>query len=131
MLAKMPFRLIRTKNINILRYSTEGTYVKGKWVKGATATVPVQAIVSPVIKQSVLQFLPESLRAKKVFILFSNTKLNCFQDKEEKQQADEFILNGETFRIVKVGEWESVNNFTGYEAYAIKVDSEVITVYGG
>ena len=130
MLAKMPFRLIRTKNINILRYGV-GTYVKGKWVKGSTTTVPIQAVVSPVIKQSMLQFLPENLRAKKVFRLFSNTQLKGFQDKEEKQQADEFTLNGETFRIVKVGEWESVNNFTGYEAYAIKVDSEVLTAYGG
>ena len=130
MLAKMPFRLIRTKNINILRYGV-GSYVKGKWVKGATTTVPIQAIVSPVIKQSMLQFLPENLRAKKVFRLFSNTKLNGFQDKEEKQQSDEFVLNGETFRIVKVGEWEDVGTFTGYEAYAIKVDSEVLTVYGG
>ena len=126
----MPFRLIRTKNINILRYGV-GSYVKGKWVKGATTTVPIQAIVSPVIKQSMLQFLPENLRAKKVFRLFSNTKLNGFQDKEEKQQSDEFVLNGETFRIVKVGEWEDVGTFTGYEAYAIKVDSEVLTVYGG
>ena len=130
MLAKMPFRLIRTKNINILRYGV-GSYVKGKWVKGGTTTVPIQAIVSPVIKQSMLQFLPENLRAKKVFRLFSNTKLNGFQDKEEKQQADEFTLNGETFRIVKVGEWEEVGTFTGYEAYAIKVDSEVLVVYGG
>ena len=130
MLAKMPFRLIRTKNIDILRYGV-GSYVKGKWVKGSTTTVPIQAIVSPVIKQSMLQFLPENLRAKKVFRLFSNTKLNGFQDKEEKQQADEFTLNGETFRIVKVGEWEEVGAFTGYEAYAIKVDSEVLTVYVG
>ena len=130
MLAKMPFRLIRTKNIDILRYGV-GSYVKGKWVKGSTTTVPIQAIVSPVIKQSMLQFLPENLRAKKVFRLFSNTKLNGFQDKEEKQQADEFTLNGETFRIVKVGEWEDVGTFTGYEAYAIKVDSEVLVVYGG
>ena len=130
MLAKMPFRLIRTKNIDILRYGV-GSYVKGKWVKGSTTTVPIQAIVSPVIKQSMLQFLPENLRAKKVFRLFSNTKLNGFQDKEEKQQSDEFVLNGETFRIVKVGEWEDVGTFTGYEAYAIKVDSEVLTVYGG
>ena len=130
MLAKMPFRLIRTKNINILRYGV-GSYVKGKWVKGSTTTVPIQAIVSPVIKQSMLQFLPENLRAKKVFRLFSNTKLNGFQDKEEKQQADEFTLNGETFRIVKVGEWEDVGTFTGHEAYAIKVDSEVLVVYGG
>ena len=130
MLAKMPFRLIRTKNIDILRYGV-GSYVKGKWVKGSTTTVPIQAIVSPVIKQSMLQFLPENLRAKKVFRLFSNTKLNGFQDKEEKQQADEFTLNGETFRIVKVGEWEEVGTFTGYEAYAIKVDSEVLVVYGG
>ena len=130
MLAKMPFRLIRTKNINILRYGV-GSYVKGKWVKGTTTIVPIQAIVSPVIKQSMLQFLPENLRAKKVFRLFSNTKLNGFQDKEEKQQDDEFTLNGETFRIVKVGEWEEVGTFTGYEAYAIKVDSEVLVVYGG
>jgi hypothetical protein len=126
----MPFRLIKTKTLSILRYGA-GSYVKGKWTKGSTTTVPIQAIVSPVIKQSMLQFLPENLRAKKVFRLFSNTQLKGFQDKEEKQQADEFTLNGETFRIVKVGEWESVNNFTGYEAYAIKVDSEVLTAYGG
>ena len=130
MLSRMPFRLIRPKTINILRYGA-GSYVKGKWVKGTTTTVPIQAVVSPVIKQSMLQFLPENLRAKKVFRLFSNELLKGFQDKEEKQQADEFILNGETFRIVKVGEWEQVSSFSGYEAYAIKLDSEVLTVYGG
>lgn len=126
----MPFRLIKPKDITILRYPS-GTYTKGKWVKGTAAQVPIKAVVSPVIKQAELQFLPENLRAKKVFRLFSNTMLQVFQDKEDKKQADEFILNGETFRIVKVGEWENVNLFTGYEAYAIKVDSEVLSLYGG
>ena len=130
MLNRMPFRLIKPKDLTVSRYPS-GSYIKGKWVKGTATQIPIKAVVSPVIKQAELQFLHENLRAKKVFRLFSNTMLQVFQDKEDKKQADEFTLNGETFRIVKVGEWENVNNFTGYEAYAIKVDSEVLALYGG
>ena len=130
MLKKMPFRLIKTKSLTILRYSA-GSHIKGKWVKGTATSVVIKTILTPVIKQSMLQFLPEALRAKKVFRLFSNTLLRGFQDKDSKQQSDEFVLDGETFRIINVGDWENVNSFTGYEAYAIKVDSEVLALYGG
>jgi hypothetical protein len=126
----MSFQLIKTKSLTISRQAA-GSYVKGKFVKGTPTPIVINAHMTPVIKQSMLQFLPESLRAKKVFRLMSNDLIKGFQDKEEKQQADEFTLGGESFRIVKVGEWENVSGYTAYEAYAIKIDSEVIAVYGG
>lgn len=74
--------------------------------------------------------LPEAIRSKKAFRLFCNTELYDFQDGEVKRQADEFLWKNETYRIMKLGEWEDVSGFTGYEAIACKVDSELIRLYG-
>ena len=130
MRSRISFQLIKPKDLVVNR-RPQGSYVKGKFVKGTPTQVTIKALISPVIKQSMLQFLPESLRAKKVFRLLTNDSIKGFQDKEEKQQADEFTLNGESFRIITVGEWIDVSAFTAYEAYAIKIDSEVLAVYGG
>lgn len=120
MFNRLSFRLIKPKALDILRYGT-GSYVKGRWIAGSTTTLPIKALVTPVIKQAYLQLLPEVARDKRVLRLYSNTPLLTFEGKQH-EQSDEFIYNTEKFRIVKLGDWTDVNGFTGYEAYAYKLD---------
>jgi hypothetical protein len=120
MFNRLSFRLIKPKALDILRYGT-GSYVKGRWVAGNTTTLPIKALVTPVIKQAQLMLLPEVARDKRVLRLYSNTPLLTFEGKQQ-EQSDEFIYNTEKFRIVKLGDWTDVNGFTGYEAYAYKLD---------
>lgn len=120
MFNRLSFRLIKPKALDILRYGS-GSYVKGRWIAGTTTTVHIKALITPVIKQAQLMLLPEVARDKRVLRLYSNTPLLTFEGKQH-EQSDEFIYNSEKFRIVKLGDWTDVNGFTGYEAYAYKLD---------
>lgn len=130
LLSKMRFDLLKPKPLVIKRQGT-GSYVNHKWVKGVPQDLNTLTLFYPIAKNSTKQFLPEALRAKKWMHLFCNTELKDFQDGEVKQQADEFVFDGETYRIMKLGAWKDVSGYTGYEAYACKVDSEVLAVSGG
>lgn len=120
MFNRLSFRLIKPKALDILRYGT-GSYVKGRWIAGSTTTLPIKALVTPVIKQQQLMLLPEVARDKRVLRLYSNTPLLIYEGKQS-EQSDEFIYNSDKYRIIKLGDWTDVNGFTGYEAYAYKLD---------
>ena len=129
LISNLPFDLVAPKPLTLLRRGT-GSYVNHKWVKGEPSEIEALVLLTPVIKQSSKNFLPEALRSKKTFRMYSNTELKDFQEGEVKQQADEFVLQSETYRVVLLGGWSDVNGFTGYEAYACKVDSDVLSVTG-
>lgn len=130
LLSRMRFDLLKPKPLVITRYGT-GSYVNHKWVKGVNAPIDTLTLFYPIVKNSTKQFLPEGLRSKKCLHLFCNTELKDFQDGEVKQQADEFVFDGETYRIMKLGAWKDVSGYSGYEAFACKVDSEVLALSGG
>jgi len=126
----MRFDLLKPKPLTLKRRATSGSYVKGTWVPSVVITNPViSALYYEVMKKHELMFLPEALRTKKCLRLFTNDLIKQKEQIPVAQDADEFTYNGQDYRVIKVEEWDDVSGFFGYQAYALKIDTEVSTVF--
>lgn len=127
MYSRMPFRLIKTKTITVNRYSDTGDFIDGVYVKGIPTATDIKALVYPLIKQDIIEFLPEALRKRKVIRLFSNYELNE-HNSQQAAEADELIYAGHSYRVFKLGNWIDVNGFTGRDAYAVQIDAKELSL---
>lgn len=129
LISQLPFDLIRPTAYTIIRTAVGDFDDEGVFVKPAPTEVPTQLLVSPCLKQSVVQMLPEALRKKKVIRIYSNVELKELIDRASFE-PDELTYNGQAYRVFKLGDWVDVNGFTGYEAYAVRIDTtELVTLY--
>lgn len=127
MLNRMPFRLIKTKTFTLNRYTTSGGFIDGVYTKGTATTIDIKAVVYPVIRQDIIEFLPEALRKRKVIRLFTNAELNE-HNSQQAAEADELIYAGHSYRVFKLGNWIDVNGFSGRDAYAVQIDSKELSL---
>ena len=124
MLTSQPFRLIKTTPYVIKRYGDgvdAGEFVKGKWVKGDSSEITIDALVYPTIKKDLVSILPEALRRRTMLRIFSNFEFKSLES--SGYSPDELTYDGQTYRIWKCGAWINVNGYSGREAYALRIDS--------
>lgn len=124
LISQLPFDLIKPKAFTIKR-RTSGEFIDGIWVQDASTDVVIQAVVSPCLRKSIIDILPDALRKRKVIRIFSNTELKEHID-AASYDADEITYNDKTYRVFHLGDWVDVNGYTGYEAYAVRVDTQDI-----
>lgn len=117
MYKKFPFTLLKPKPFTVKRYS-QGTWVKGEWVKAVATTLQIDMLAYEVKKHNDLIFLPEAVRVKKVLHILCNEELKELKEVPVRQEADEILYEGETYRIVQIGRFKNVSGFNGYQAYA-------------
>jgi hypothetical protein len=130
LISQLPFDLVSTKAITIHRADNAGAYVNMKWVPATKEDVVIQATVNERIKSEVTLILPDSLRTKKMVRLFSNSEIRQKEEPPINQDADDLTYKNEKYRVFKVECWDNVNGFSGWQAYAVKIDSQVLEVLG-
>lgn len=129
LISQLPFDLIKPTDYTIIRTAVGDFNDEGVYVKPDPVEVAAQLLVSPYIRQEIIQTLPEALRKKKVIRIYSNIGLKELIDKSSFE-PDEITYNGQAYRVFKLGDWVNVNGFTGYEAYAVRIDTnELETLY--
>lgn len=78
---------------------TGGQYVKGVWVESDADTVTIAANVQPVgYKETMI--VAEADRSKKMLKVYSPDPI--FSEEENVNGPDEFMWEGDTFRVMKV-----------------------------
>lgn len=129
LISQLPFDLIRPTAYTISRTAIGEFNEEGVYVKPDPIEVPAELVVYPYSKQTIVQILPEALRKKKVIRMHSNIELKELIDRASFE-PDEITYNGQAYRVFKLGDWVNVNGFTGYEAYAVRIDTtELETLY--
>lgn len=126
MISQLPFDLIKPRAFTIKRRGV-GELIDGIWTQEPSSDVVIQAVVSPCIKKSIIDILPEALRKRKVIRIFSNTELKEHID-AASFDADEITYNNQTYRVFHLGDWVDVNGYTAYEAFAVRIDTNEIEV---
>ena len=126
MISQLPFDLIKPRSFTIKRRGV-GELIDGIWTQDPPSDVVIQAVVSPCIKKSIIDILPEALRKRKVIRIFSNTELKEHID-AASFDADEITYNNQTYRVFHLGDWVDVNGYTAYEAFAVRIDTNEIEV---
>lgn len=126
LISQLPFDLI-TPNSYIFKRYARGQEIDSEWVKPDPILVDIDALITPYLKKDIVDNLPEALRKRKVIRIFSNAALKEQIDTGEFE-ADEVVYSNESYRVFKLGDWINVNGFTGYEAYAVRIDSKELSL---
>ena len=91
-----------------LRYAP-GTFVKGRWINGASTPIEFQASVQPYNMTPhgrELDPLPEGRKELEMYSLYTTFALQiAIQD--SSIQSDEVTLFGKSFEVIKVENWQN------------------------
>ena len=126
LISQLPFDLIAPNPYIFKRYA-RGQEIDSEWIKPDPILVNIDALITPYLKKDIVDNLPEALRKRKVIRIFSNAALKEQIDTGEFE-ADEVVYSNESYRVFKLGDWINVNGFTGYEAYAVRIDSKELSL---
>lgn len=124
---RIPFQLIKPKDFIIKRRANAGTYVRGKWVPATTTDITISALINERLKFSTIQMVPEALKTKRWIRIFTNDLIKQKED-SPAQDADDILFGGQLYRVWRVESWGNVSGFSGYQALAVKVDTEVLSL---
>ncbi len=82
-----------------------GDYVDGIWVNGTTISIKAIASVQAPTKQQIELFTGLE-RDKDIKAFYINKRLQASSE-FDGTEADEIIWKGRTYRIMKIGDWDS------------------------
>ena len=126
LISQLPFELVTPTPYTFKRHA-RGQEIDSEWIKPDPVDLDVQALISPCIKKNIVEILHTSLRKRKVIRIFSNVPLKEQID-SGSFEADEVTYSNESYRVFYLGDWVNVNGFTGYEAYAVRIDSKELSL---
>ena len=92
------FLLTRKTSITVLRQGA-GSWVKGRWVDGTEAELPIEANVQP-LRGHELQNLPESERSKDSIKVYCVETLNTAEE-VGKTKADIVVWEGKRWQAIR------------------------------
>lgn len=111
-------RFLLTKKIPLVIYREAlGEWVNGDWVEGAETEVDIEVNIQP-IKDHELMMFPESERTNKWYKLYSADEIRTV--KEGANGSDEFIYEGDRYRVMKVRSYK-MGILNHYRAVAARV----------
>lgn len=95
-----------TKSITLTVYrKTQGSYVNGDWVEGTEAEITRTVNIQP-LKPNEILLLPESERTRQWWKVYSDEDLRTDKEGAGGYSADEFIYQGERYKVMKVSNYE-------------------------
>jgi hypothetical protein len=117
---KPQFLLTKKIPLTILR-STQGSYVDGEWVEGAEVEVPLEVNIQP-FRDSELMLLPEADRSKEWYKLYCADELRTAKQGTSGWEADEFILDGDRYKVMKVKPYDKMGILDHWKAHAARLE---------
>lgn len=95
-----------TKSIALTVYrKTQGSYVNGDWVEGTEAEITRTVNIQP-LKPNEILMLPEAERTRQWWKVYSDEDLRTDKEGASGYSADEFIYQGERYKVMKVSNYE-------------------------
>jgi hypothetical protein len=101
---KPQFLLTKKIPLTVYRTSAQGTYVDGEWVEGSAVEVIRDVNIQP-LKDEELLLLPEADRSREWYKLYCAEDLIADKPGTAGTIADEFIWNGDRYRVMKVKQY--------------------------
>ena len=103
-----------TGEIVIVKRTSGGGYVDGKYIEGTIITFKTLASVQqPTPKQ--LEFLPEGERNKDIRLFISKKPILSVNDRDG-DVADIAVYKGRDYKIIQSGDWDSYGHTTSFGA---------------
>ena len=102
---KPQFLLTKKIPLTVYRTTAQGSYVNGSWVAGSTVEVVREVNIQP-FKDEELLLLPEADRAREWYKLYCAEDLIADKPGASGTIADEFIWNGDRYKVMKVKRYQ-------------------------
>lgn len=90
--------------LNVTRTSSDGSYVKGKYVDGTTSVIPIEANYQPA-NEEILLALPEAERSRDPHVVYTPFSLRTV-NKDTGTPADQVEINSVQYKVHKVARYE-------------------------
>lgn len=116
---KPTFLLTKTVPLTVYRTS-QGAYVDGDWVDGTTVEIERLVNIQPV-KDEELMILPETDRSREWYKLYCAEDILADKQGTSGQQADEFIWQGDRYKVMKVRNY-AMGILNHYRAWAARLE---------
>ena len=117
---KPQFLLTKKIPLTIYRTSAQGTYVDGEWVEGTAIEVVREVNIQP-FKDDELLLLPEADRAREWYKLYCAEDLIADKPGALGTIADEFIWNGDRYKVMKVKRYQ-MQTLDHFKAHAARLE---------
>ncbi len=117
---KPQFLLTKKIPLTIYRTSAQGTYVDGEWVAASTTEVIREVNIQP-FKDEELLLLPEADRSREWYKLYCAEDLIADKPGASGTIADEFIWNGDRYKVMKVKAY-GMSILDHYKAHAARLE---------
>ena len=117
---KPQFLLTKKIPLTILR-STQGSYVDGEWVEGTETSIPVEVNMQP-FRDSELMLLPEADRSREWYKLYCADEIRMDKQGTSGWEADEFILDGDRYKVMKVKPYDKMGILDHWKAHAARLE---------
>lgn len=97
------------------------TWVDGEVIEGATTEVPIMVNIQPLKEYELMQF-PESERTRVWYKFYTADYVRTEKEGIGGWDADEFVWNGDRYKIMKVQDWLSGMGILEHcRAYAARI----------
>lgn len=100
---KPQFLLTNKIPITVFRRS-QGEFIDGDWVEGATVEFPIEGNIQPVKHHELLMF-PESERTRSWWKLYTAETLRTEKEGVGGWDADEFVWKGDRYKVMRVNDY--------------------------
>ena len=115
-------QFLLTKKIPLTIYrTTQGSYVDGEWVKGTEVEVPLEVNIQP-FKDEDLLLLPESDRSREWYKIYCADEIRMDKQGAAGWQADEFILDGDRYKVVKSKPYNKMGILNHWKVHAARLE---------
>ena len=115
-------QFLLTKKIPLTIYrTTQGSYVDGEWVEGTEVEVPLEVNIQPFRDEDLL-LLPESDRSREWYKLYCADEIRMDKQGVTGWQADEFILDGDRYKVMKVKPYDKMGILDHWKAHAARME---------
>jgi hypothetical protein len=117
---KLQFLLTKKIPLTIYR-TTQGSYVDGEWVEGTEVEVPLEVNIQPFRDEDLL-LLPESDRSREWYKLYCADEIRMDKQGTSGWEADEFILDGDRYKVMKVKPYDKMGILDHWKAHAARLE---------
>jgi hypothetical protein len=115
-------QFLLTKKIPLTIYrTTQGSYVDGEWVEGTEVEVPLEVNIQPFRDEDLL-LLPESDRSREWYKLYCADEIRMDKQGTSGWEADEFILDGDRYKVMKVKPYDKMGILDHWKAHAARLE---------
>lgn len=103
----------------VVKRTGEGSWVGGRYVKGSTVELTIEANVQPMPRGIDTRLRPHGDNTREAFMVFSNEEIRQLREGNGGWEADTIVWEGKELEVMEVAKY-AMGVLDHYEAYCFR-----------